>query len=192
MSRRLEDPSESPTPVASPAAAAPAGPPLLPFEKQMTGLEKQMHQGLEAAKVAGEKLMKEVESVAGGIMPCVSPRSQRPPARPSASPAPPAPTAPAAPIGVSSRIHEEKRKMDEVEQALTGAANEFLRAGPASTADPVAFFATYFKSKSSATAELRGEDDGRTIEIEEAINAALRTVFRDGAADPIRSGPSQT
>ena len=86
--------------------------------------------------------------------------------------------------------------MDEVEQALTGAANEFLRAGPASTADPVAFFATYFKSKSSATAaataELRDEDDGRTIEIEEAINAALRTVFRDGAVDPIRSAPSQT
>ena len=88
------------TPVASPAAAAPARPPPSPFEKQMTGLEKQMHQGLEAAKVAGEKLMKEVESVAC-IMPCVSPRSQRPPARPSASPAPPAPTAPAAPIGAA-------------------------------------------------------------------------------------------
>ena len=86
-------------PVAAPAAAAPARATPTGFEKQMTGLEKQMHQGLEAAKVAGEKLMKEVESVAC-IMPCVSPRSQRPTgARPSPTPIPP--TAPAAPIGAA-------------------------------------------------------------------------------------------
>ena len=87
----------------------------------------------------------------------------------------------------SSRIHE-LRKMDEVEQALSEAANEFLRAGPASTTDAVAFFADFFKSKSSAAAVLRDEDDDRMIKIEEAINAALRTVLRDSAADPIRGG----
>jgi len=78
----------------------PARPPPSDFEKQMTGLEKQMQQGLEAAKVAGEKLMKDVESVA--CIMCVSPRSQRPAARPSPTPtAPTAPTAPAAPIGAA-------------------------------------------------------------------------------------------
>ena len=91
------------TPVASPSAAEPARPPPSDFEKQMTGLEKQMQQGLEAAKVAGEKLMKEVESVA--CIMCVSPRSQRPAARPPPTPtaptAPTAPAAPAAPIGAA-------------------------------------------------------------------------------------------
>ena len=94
------------TPASSPAAAGSERRSPLPagFEKQLTGLEKQMHQSLEAAKVAGEKLMKEVETVAC-IIPCVSPRSQRPSARPSPGPSPTltptTPIAPAAPIGTA-------------------------------------------------------------------------------------------
>ena len=87
-------------------APAPRPPPPLPgaaVPSKFMGLEGKAHQGLEVARAAGEKLLKDIEKV---VLPCISPRGagakqrfvgERQRAAPPAPPAPPAPSAPPVP-----------------------------------------------------------------------------------------------
>ena len=74
--------------------------------------------------------------------------------------------------------------MEEVERALTAAANEYFKTAPPD-ADPTSFFAQHF-SRQSVPASFQSSETA-FVKLEQAISTALGSVLREGRDDdPVR------
>ena len=74
--------------------------------------------------------------------------------------------------------------MEEVERALTAAANEYFKTAPPD-ADPTSFFAQHF-SRQSVPASFQSSETA-FVKLEQAISRALGSVLREGRDDdPVR------